>query len=72
MNGLEGGLIILLGDVRTELKMGEVTNAGGRGVRPGLAGRLDAGTGVVGIMGIGGMLGGVAAVAGCCCCPGKP
>lgn len=51
-----GGLgpIILLGEVRAELKIGDpVDKAGGGGNRAVFGGKLDGGTGAVGIMGKG-------------------
>ena len=51
------GLNNLLGDVKAEFRIGEpVVNEGGGGMSPEVGGRLDGGTGAVGIMGKGGML----------------
>ena len=51
------GLNNLLGEVKAELRIGEpVVNEGGGGMSPEVGGRLDGGTGAVGIIGNGGML----------------
>ena len=47
----------MLGDVKAEFRIGEpVVNEGGGGMSPEVGGRLDGGTGAVGIIGNGGML----------------
>ena len=57
--GKKLGLVLnnLLGDVKAELRMGDpVVKDGGGGMRADDGGKLEGGTGAVGIIGIGGML----------------
>ena len=51
------GVISLLGEVKAELRIGEpVVNEGGGGMSAEVGGRLEGGTGAVGIIGNGGMV----------------